>query len=74
MQFDHNYKPNRDGLEPTIAAMMDRVFYARRSQGMNVQWKHENGTLDEWSFADMLRADQFLAKCQRDGLDAVISN
>lgn len=74
MQFDPAYKPNRDNLAPALVAMMDRVFYARRSQGLNVQWKREDGTLDEWSFADTERADAFLAKCERDGFDAVISN
>jgi len=73
MNFNPEYKPNRENLSPTIAAMMDRVFYSRRAQGMNVQWMNE-GRLDEWSMETVERAQAFLAQLQRRGIDAVISN
>ncbi len=73
MQFDPTYKPNRENLSAAIAAMMDRVFYARRSQGLNVQFIREDGRRDEWSMESAERAQAFLAKCHREGLQAVIS-
>jgi len=73
MNFNPEYKPNRENLSAHIAAMMDRVFYSRRAQGFNVQFMN-NGKLDEWSMESADRAQALFAKLTRDGVDAVISN
>lgn len=73
MNFDHNFKPNRDNLPPVLVDAMNRVFYSRRSQGMNVQWMN-NGKLDEWSMESAERAEKFAANLARKGIPAVISN
>lgn len=73
MQFDPNHKPNRDNLSAATAALMDRVFYNRRAQGMNVQWMNE-GRLDEWSMESAERAQRLFEKFQSQGIDAVISH
>lgn len=72
MNFNPEYKPNRDNLAPRMVEMMDRVFYSRRAQGMNVQFMN-NGKLDEWSMESADRAHALHAKLTRDGVDAVIS-
>lgn len=74
MTFDSTFKPNRDGLAAPIAAAMDRVFYARRPLGLNVQWIRDDGQLDEWSLQDIARRDAFVAKLQRDGKSFAISH
>lgn len=74
MKFNPEYKPNRDNLSAHIVVMMDRVFYGRRALGMNVQFIREDGRLDEFSLESAERAQAFLAKCHRQGLDAVISH
>ena len=75
MKFDPTFKPNRENLTPTIAAMMDRVFYGRRPLGQNVQFINEDtGTLDEWSFESADRAAKFSAQLTRQGRDNVVSN
>lgn len=73
MNFNPEYKPNRENLAPRMVEMMDRVFYSRRAQGMNVQFVREDGTLDEFSLESADRAQAFLAQCKRNGIDAVIS-
>jgi len=73
MQFNPEFKPNRENLAPRMVEMMDRVFYSRRAQGMNVQFMN-NGKLDEFSLESADRANAFLAQCKRNGIDAVISN
>lgn len=63
MQFDASLVPaSRAGLPPHIAAMMDGAFYARRSQGLNVQFIREtDGLRDEFSFGDVARRDAFIS-------------
>lgn len=73
MKFDANHKPNRANLSPTVVAMMDRAFYARRPAGLNVQFINEVGDLDEWSFASIDSRDQFLAGLQKQGRDFAVS-
>lgn len=74
MQFNHDYKPNRDNLAPRMVEMMNRVFYSRRAQGMNVQFMRENETLDEWSFESAERAEKFAASLERKGVPHAISH
>lgn len=73
MTFDHAYKPNRDNLSAATAALMDRVFYSRRSQGFNVQFINESGRKDEWSMESAECAQALFEKLTRQGFDAVIS-
>ncbi|MCY0148324.1 hypothetical protein OEG84_11530 [Hoeflea sp. G2-23] len=67
MQFDHTHKPNRDNLSPATATMMDRVFYRRRAEGLNVQFIGASGDLDEWSFNNAERRDAFVATLAKHG-------
>ncbi|RWX22598.1 hypothetical protein EHH54_39005 [Rhizobium leguminosarum] len=73
MTFDNTYKPNRDGLSPEIAALMDRAFYSRREKGFNVQFVNELGHKDEWSFNSRDRAEAFAANLARNGTESVFS-
>lgn len=73
MEFNTEYKPNRDNLSAATAALMDRVFYSRRAQGFNVQFMNE-GRLDEWSMESAERAQALHAKFQRQGIESVISH
>jgi len=72
MKFDPDYKPKRDKLSPTTAAMMDKVFYSRRSAGLNVQFIN-NGALDEWSYADIASRDKFIAALKRKNYEYAVS-
>lgn len=72
MTFDQTYRPSRDNLSPSIAALMDRVFYSRRANGFNVQFMND-GHLDEWSLVDAAQRDRFIAKLARDGIDHATS-
>lgn len=74
MKFDPTYKPNRENLSATSAALMDRVFYSRRALGQNVQFVNESGVVDEWSMESAERAKALFDKFQRNGVSAVISH
>jgi len=71
--FDQSFKSNSDGLPAALAAQKDRVFYARRPLGMNVQFIREDGLRDEWSFNSTDRAQAFAAGITAKGRPAVIS-
>lgn len=73
MKFDNAHKPNRDNLSEVVAKQMDAVFYARRAQGLNVQFVSASGKLDEWSFANAEQRDAFTAKLSADGKDYAVS-
>lgn len=73
MTFDHNKKPNRDNLNPAIAAMMDRTWYRNRANGFNVQFVNENGTLDEWSFNCRDRAEAFALNLNKRNIETAFS-
>jgi len=75
MQFNPDFKPNRDNLAPRMVEMMNRVFYSRRAQGMNVQFINEYSKgLDEWSFESAERAEKFAASLERKGVPHAISH
>jgi hypothetical protein len=65
MKFDNSHKPDRSNLSPVTAKMMDKVFYRRRTEGLNVQFISDSGNLDEWSFADVTRRDAFIASLEK---------
>jgi hypothetical protein len=66
MKFDRTHTPDRSNLSPITAKMMDRVFYRRRDEGLNVQFIADDGSLDEWSFADISRRDAFISGLDRE--------
>lgn len=74
MEFDHSFKPNRSGLPAALAARMDVVFYARRAQGLNVQFIREDGALDEFSLSDHARVESFTQSLVRQGKAFAVSN
>jgi hypothetical protein len=47
---------------------MDRAFYRNRAAGLNVQFHHEDGHLDEWSFNTPENRDAFAASLARQGV------
>lgn len=74
MEFNYDLKPTREGLNPTIAAMMDRAFYAGRAAGRNVQFiRQSDGKLDEFSLATVERAQEFAVKLTRESTPFAVS-
>ena len=61
-------------MNPAIQALIDRTREKNRAAGRNVKWTREDGTVDEWSFSTVERAQAFLAKCERRGLKAEIAS
>lgn len=68
LRFHVDHKPNRDNLSPSIVLLMDRAFYRNRAAGLNVQFHHEDGHLDEWSFNTPEHRDAFAASLARQGV------
>lgn len=74
MRFNADYKPNRDNLSPTIISLMDRAFYRNRAAGLNVQFHHDDGHLNEWSFNTPDDRDAFAANLARQGVAYALSS
>lgn len=73
MTFDPTLSPCRDGLSEPIAAAMNRIFFARRPLGLNVQFVTLDGALDERSFATASARDSFTGLLASEGRDYAIS-
>lgn len=74
MTFDHSNKPNRDNLNPAIAAMMDRAWYRNRANGFNVQFRDpDTATLSEWSFNSRDRAEAFALNLNKRNIETAFS-
>jgi hypothetical protein len=70
MKFDHTHTPDHSSFG-AAAKSVSAVFYRRRAEGLNVQFIADNGSLDEWSFADVSRRDAFISGLDR---ECVVSN
>ena len=53
------------GLNPALAAHLDRIVAQRETAGTNVHFTNERGEADRYSFASAAEADKFRAQRAR---------
>lgn len=66
MKFKSEHAPDYSKVG-AAAVILSRAFYKRRPLGLNVQFMSDDGTLDEWSFADNPRRDAFTKSLKAQG-------
>lgn len=70
LDFDRGYEPPINATLPSVVADQVRaVREDRLAKGLLVQFVREDGTLDEWSFRDEARRDEFISGLTARGVD-----